>query len=69
MASRHATAAPSAQQEAARAQAPPSRPRAPRRAGGRERYVPYLLIALLLAIFVGFYLWPTLVTMLSSFFR
>jgi len=69
MASRHATAAPSAQQEAARAQAPPSRPRAPRRAGGRERYVPYLLIAPLLAIFAGFYLWPALVTVLSSFFR
>jgi ABC-type sugar transport system permease subunit len=68
MASRHATA-PSVQQEAARAQAPPPRPRAARRAGGRERYVPYLLIAPLLAIFAAFYLWPALVTVLSSFFR
>jgi ABC-type sugar transport system permease subunit len=64
MASRHATATPSVRQEAARAPAPPSR-----RAGGRERYVPYLLIAPLLAIFAGFYLWPALVTVLSSFFR
>jgi raffinose/stachyose/melibiose transport system permease protein len=68
MASRHATA-PSVQQEAARTQAPPSRPRATRRSRGRERYAPYLLIAPLLAIFAGFYLWPALVTVLSSFFR
>jgi alpha-glucoside transport system permease protein len=70
MASRPATAAPSAQQEAAPTQAPPpSRPGVARRAGGRERYAPYLLIAPLLAIFAGFYLWPALVTVLSSFFR
>jgi ABC-type sugar transport system permease subunit len=68
MASRHATA-PSVQQEAARAQRPPSRPRATRRSSGRERYAAYLLIAPLLAIFAGFYLWPALVTVLSSFFR
>jgi ABC-type sugar transport system permease subunit len=70
MASRHATAAPTAQEQAARAQSPrPSRPRTARRASRRERYAPYLLIAPLLAIFVGFYLWPALVTVLSSFFE
>jgi ABC-type sugar transport system permease subunit len=70
MASRPATAAPTAQEEAVGAQAPrPSRPRTARRAGRRERYAPYLLIAPLLAIFAGFYLWPALVTVLSSFFE
>jgi raffinose/stachyose/melibiose transport system permease protein len=70
MASRPATAAPPAQEEAVGAQAPrPSRPRTARRAGRRERYAPYLLIAPLLAIFAGFYLWPALVTVLSSFFE
>lgn len=70
MASRHATAAPTAQEQAARARAPrPSRPRTARRASRRERYAPYLLIAPLLAIFAGFYLWPALVTVMSSFFE
>jgi alpha-glucoside transport system permease protein len=69
MASRHATTAPSVQREAAQTQAPPPRPRAARRASRRERYAPYLLVAPLLAIFAGFYLWPALVTVLSSFFE
>jgi alpha-glucoside transport system permease protein len=70
MASRHAAAAPSVQDAAARPQAPPpSQPGAVRRASRRERYAPYLLIAPLLAIFAGFYLWPALVTVLSSFFE
>jgi alpha-glucoside transport system permease protein len=34
-----------------------------------DRYAPYLFIAPLLAIFTGFYLWPALETVLSSFFR
>jgi raffinose/stachyose/melibiose transport system permease protein len=69
VASRHATAAPPARREAAGARPAPSPPPTARRAGRRERYAPYLLIAPLLAIFAGFYLWPALVTVLSSFFE
>jgi ABC-type sugar transport system permease subunit len=39
------------------------------RARRLDRYAPYLFVAPLLAIFTGFYLWPALQTVLSSFFR
>src|SRR5215213_9641440 len=43
---------------------------APRRGRSRaERFAPYVLVAPLLAVFAVFYLWPALVTVLSSFFR
>jgi ABC-type sugar transport system permease subunit len=67
MALRHTTAdAPAPPRETA---PPPARPAAPRRAGGPERFAPYLLVAPLLVVFAAFYLWPALVTVLSSFFR
>jgi ABC-type sugar transport system permease subunit len=48
----------------------PARPEAPPRARSRpERFAPYIFVAPLLAVFAAFYLWPTLVTVLSSFFR
>lgn len=46
--------------------------RGPRRtrAGRREgRWAPYLFVLPLLAVFAGFYLWPSLQTLLSSFFQ
>ncbi|HYY81710.1 MAG TPA: sugar ABC transporter permease [Actinomycetes bacterium] len=49
--------------------APPPRRGARRRPRRPERFAPYLLVAPLLAIFAGFYLWPALETVLSSFFR
>src|SRR5262245_27696407 len=68
MASRRTTAvAPAPARETA---PPPARqPAPPRRAGGLERFAPYLLVAPLLVVFAAFYLWPALVTVLSSFFR
>jgi ABC-type sugar transport system permease subunit len=70
MASRPTTAAPTARQEPAREQAPPpAPPRAARRRRRLERAAPYLFVAPLLVVFAGFYLWPALVTVLSSFFR
>jgi ABC-type sugar transport system permease subunit len=68
MASRPTTAAPTARQVAAPPEAPPP-PRTARRASRLERWAPYVFIAPLLAIFAGFYLWPALVTVLSSFFE
>jgi ABC-type sugar transport system permease subunit len=45
-------------------------PEAPRRVRRRpERVAPYVFVAPLLAVFAVFYLWPALVTVLSSFFR
>src|SRR5512133_2643922 len=49
---------------------PPAAPAAPRRVRSRaERFAPYVFVAPLLAVFAVFYLWPALVTVLSSFFR
>jgi ABC-type sugar transport system permease subunit len=48
---------------------PPPPPPALRRARSGERLAPYVLVAPLLVVFVAFYLWPTLETVLSSFFR
>ncbi len=49
---------------------PPAAPRRPPRCGaGLERLAPYIFVAPLLAVFALFYLWPALVTVLSSFFR
>src|SRR5215218_10870317 len=49
---------------------PPARPTAPRRGrSGPERFAPYIFVAPLLAVFAVFYLWPALVTVISSFFR
>src|SRR5215218_5029322 len=49
---------------------PAARPAARRRArSGSERLAPYVFVAPLLAVFAVFYLWPALVTVLSSFFR
>src|SRR5213079_1479993 len=42
-------------------------PRPPR--SRLERFAPYVFVAPLLAVFALFYLWPALVTVLSSFFR
>jgi alpha-glucoside transport system permease protein len=66
MASRPTTTVAPAPREAA----PPRRREAPRRRARRlERFAPYLFVAPLLAVFAVFYLWPALVTVLSSFFR
>jgi len=52
------------------ATAPPAARVAPRRPRSRaERFAPYIFVAPLLAVFAAFYLWPALVTVLSSFFR
>jgi ABC-type sugar transport system permease subunit len=49
---------------------PPAAGPAPRRVRSRpERFAPYIFVAPLLAVFALFYLWPALVTVLSSFFR
>jgi alpha-glucoside transport system permease protein len=49
---------------------PPAASPAPRRVRSRaERFAPYIFVAPLLAVFAVFYLWPALVTVLSSFFR
>jgi ABC-type sugar transport system permease subunit len=49
---------------------PAAGPAAPRQVRSRaERLAPYLFVAPLLAVFAVFYLWPALVTVLSSFFR
>ena len=66
MARRTATAAPT---PAETTPPPPGRRAARRRPRRPERFAPYLLVAPLLAIFAGFYLWPALETVLSSFFR
>jgi alpha-glucoside transport system permease protein len=63
---RTTTVAPAPPRETA---PPPARPAPPRRAGGLERFAPYVLVAPLLVVFAAFYLWPALVTVLSSFFR
>jgi ABC-type sugar transport system permease subunit len=68
MASRPTTATPAAPEEAAAPAAAPPPRSAPRRSG-LERWAPYVFIAPLLAVFAGFYLWPALVTVLSSFFE
>ena len=48
----------------------PTRRRAPRRRQRREnRWAPYLFIAPLVVVFAGFYLWPALQTIASSFFE
>jgi len=66
MASRRTTTvAPRSQQAAA----PPARRVAAGRPRRLERFAPYVFIAPLLAVFAAFYLWPALVTVLSSFFR
>ena len=50
--------------------APAARTVAPRRPRSRgERFAAYIFVAPLLAVFAVFYLWPALVTVLSSFFR
>ena len=52
------------------ATAPPAAWVAQRRPRSRaERFAPYIFVAPLLAVFAAFYLWPALVTVLSSFFR
>jgi alpha-glucoside transport system permease protein len=67
MASRRTTTVAPRSREAA---APPARRVAARRPGRRlERFAPYVFVAPLLAVFAAFYLWPALVTVLSSFFR
>ena len=66
MASRRTTTVAPRSQEAA---APTPRRVAARRTGRLERFAPYLFVAPLLAVFAAFYLWPALVTVLSSFFR
>lgn len=66
MAARHTITAAAAARAPAR---PPRRPAALRRALSMERSAPYVFVAPLLAIFAGFYLWPAVVTVLSSFFR
>src|SRR5512132_2793213 len=49
---------------------PAARTEAPRPPRNRlERFAPYVFVAPLLAVFALFYLWPALVTVLSSFFR
>ncbi|MQA62935.1 MAG: ABC transporter permease subunit [Actinophytocola sp.] len=62
MAPQHATATRAPREK-------PSARRSSRRSRRLERYAPYLFITPLLVIFVGFYLYPALVTVLSSFFR
>ena len=50
--------------------APAARTAASRRRRSRgERFAAYIFVAQLLAVFAVFYLWPALVTVLSSFFR
>jgi ABC-type sugar transport system permease subunit len=66
MASRPTTTVAPRSQEAA---APPARRLAASRPSRLERFAPYVFVAPLLAVFTAFYLWPALVTMLSSFFR
>jgi ABC-type sugar transport system permease subunit len=66
MASRRTTTVAPRSQEAA---APPARRLAASRPSRLERFAPYVFVAPLLAVFTAFYLWPALVTMLSSFFR
>jgi ABC-type sugar transport system permease subunit len=66
MASRRTTTVAPRSQEAA---APPARRVAARRPTRLERFAPYVFVAPLLAVFAAFYLWPALVTVLSSFFR
>jgi ABC-type sugar transport system permease subunit len=65
---RPTTAPPAAPEGVAAPVEAPAPPSAPRRSR-LERWAPYVFIAPLLAIFAGFYLWPALVTVLSSFFE
>ena len=68
MASRRTTTAAPPPRETA--PPPAARPAARRRARSRSgRLAPYVFVAPLLAVFAVFYLWPALVTVLSSFFR
>jgi ABC-type sugar transport system permease subunit len=68
MASRRTTTvAPTPPATAPPAAAPAEPPRRPR--SRLERFAPYVFVAPLLATFAVFYLWPALVTALSSFFR
>src|SRR5215207_264524 len=67
MASRRTIVAPAPPEAAPRPGAPPAAPRRPR--GRLERFAPYVFVAPLLTVFAVFYLWPALVTVLSSFFR
>jgi ABC-type sugar transport system permease subunit len=67
MALRRTTTLPPASPETA--PPPPGREAPRRRAGGLDRLAPYVFVAPLLAVFAAFYLWPALVTVLSSFFR
>src|SRR5262245_59631583 len=64
---RTTTVAPTPPETAPLPAAPPAAPRRVR--SQPERFAPYLLVAPLLAVFALFYLWPALVTVLSSFFR
>ena len=66
MASRRTTTVAPRSQEAA---APPARRVAAGCPSRLERFAPYVFVAPLLAVFAAFYLWPALVTVLSSFFR
>lgn len=52
-----------------RGPAVPPGARGVRRDRRAERWAPYLFVAPLLLVFVGFYLWPAVETVLGSFFR
>src|SRR5215216_4302620 len=68
MASRRTTTV--APRPSATAPPPAARSGPPRRPRSRlERFAPYVFVTPLLVVFAVFYLWPTLVTVLSSVFR